>query len=37
MEMHQNGEFIDELKKVGIKSALIDNPDKKAWNGTKLK
>ena len=24
LEMHQNGEFIDELKKVGIRSALLD-------------
>ena len=31
LEMHQNGEFIDELKKVGIRSALLDEPDKKAW------
>lgn len=30
LEMHQNGELIDELKKVGIRSALLDNPDKKA-------
>ena len=30
LEMHQNGEFIDELKKVGIRSALLDEPDKKA-------
>lgn len=29
LEMHQNGEFIDELKKIGIRSALLDNPDKK--------
>jgi monothiol glutaredoxin len=24
LEMHQNGEFIEELKKVGIQSALLD-------------
>lgn len=24
MEMHQNGELIDELKKLGIRSALLD-------------
>lgn len=24
LQMHQNGELIEELKKVGIKSALVD-------------
>ncbi|XP_053697416.1 glutaredoxin-related protein 5, mitochondrial [Sabethes cyaneus] len=27
LQMHQNGELIDELKKVGIKSALVDDGD----------
>ena len=30
IDMHKNGELIDELKKVGIVSALVDNPDKQA-------
>ena len=28
MDMHKNGELIEELKKVGIRSALLDTPDK---------
>ena len=24
LDMHQNGEFIEELKKVGIRSSLLD-------------
>ena len=28
LDMHKNGELIEELKKVGIKSALLDNPPK---------
>lgn len=32
MDMHKSGELIEELKKVGIQSALLDKPDKdKAW------
>lgn len=27
LEMHKNGEFVDELQKVGIKSALLDKKD----------
>lgn len=27
LQMHQNGEFVEELKKVGIKSALVDESD----------
>ncbi|XP_055540417.1 glutaredoxin-related protein 5, mitochondrial [Wyeomyia smithii] len=27
LQMHQNGELIDELKKVGIKSALVEDDD----------
>ncbi|KAJ6630898.1 Glutaredoxin-related protein 5, mitochondrial [Pseudolycoriella hygida] len=27
LQMHQNGELVEELKKVGIKSALIDESD----------
>ncbi|TRY72238.1 hypothetical protein TCAL_14899 [Tigriopus californicus] len=26
LQMHQSGEFIEELEKVGIKSALLDQP-----------
>ena len=26
LQMHQNGELIEELKKVGIHSALLDKP-----------
>ena len=28
MDMHKSGELIEELKKVGIQSALLDKPDK---------
>ena len=28
LDMHKNGELIEELQKVGIRSALLDNPDK---------
>ena len=28
LQMHQNGELIDELKKVGIRSALLDEEKK---------
>lgn len=28
LQMHQNGELVEELKKVGIKSALLDVEDK---------
>ena len=28
LDMHKSGELIEELKKVGIKSALLDNPPK---------
>lgn len=27
LDMHQNGEFIEELKKVGIRSVLLDKKD----------
>lgn len=27
LEMHKNGELIDELQKVGIRSALLDKKD----------
>lgn len=27
LEMHKNGELVDELQKVGIKSALLDKKD----------
>ena len=30
LQMHQNGELIDELNKVGIRSALLDE-EKKEW------
>ena len=26
LDMHKNGELIEELKKVGIRSALLDSP-----------
>lgn len=29
LQMHQNGELIEELKKVGITSALLDNSESK--------
>ena len=29
LEMHQNGELIEELKKIGIRSALLDQPKEK--------
>lgn len=28
LEMHKNGELIEELKKAGIRSALLDEPQK---------
>jgi len=30
LDMHKSGELIDELQKLGIRSALMDDPDKKA-------
>lgn len=30
LEMHKNGELIEELQKVGIKSALLDKKDEKS-------
>lgn len=27
LQMHQNGELVEELKKVGIKSALVEGTD----------
>ncbi|XP_013386478.1 glutaredoxin-related protein 5, mitochondrial-like [Lingula anatina] len=30
IEMHKNGELIEELEKIGIRSDLLDNPDKQA-------
>ena len=30
LDMHKNGELVEELKSVGIRSALLDNPNKKA-------
>ena len=27
LEMHKNGELVEELKNIGIKSALVDNKD----------
>lgn len=27
LQMHQNGEFIEELEKIGIKSALLEKPE----------
>lgn len=32
LQMHQNGELIEELKKVGIKSALLENVPKEDEN-----
>ena len=35
LEMHQNGDLIEELQKVGIRSALLDkveSGDKKDWH-----
>ncbi|XP_056631373.1 glutaredoxin-related protein 5, mitochondrial [Diorhabda sublineata] len=29
LQMHQSGDLIEELKKAGIKSVLLDNPPKK--------
>lgn len=29
LQMHQNGELIEELKKVGITSALLENSESK--------
>lgn len=29
LQMHQNGELVEELKKVGVTSALLDNADHK--------
>ena len=31
LDLHKSGELIDELEKLGIRSALLDTPDKKAW------
>lgn len=32
LQMHQNGELVEELQKVGIKSALVDESDNaKKW------
>lgn len=34
LQMHQNGELVEELKKVGIKSALVDESEEtKKWWG----
>ena len=30
LDMHKNGELIEELKKLGIRSKLLDNPEQKA-------
>lgn len=30
LEMHKNGELVEELQKVGIKSALLDKKDEKS-------
>ncbi|XP_046371384.1 glutaredoxin-related protein 5, mitochondrial-like [Haliotis cracherodii] len=30
LDMHKNGELIEELQKVGIRSQLLDHPDKQA-------
>ena len=30
LDMHKNGELIDELQKLGIRSALLDDPEKTA-------
>ncbi|KAK7502763.1 hypothetical protein BaRGS_00006013 [Batillaria attramentaria] len=30
MDMHKNGELIEELKKVGVRSALLDKPKEQA-------
>ena len=32
MDMHKNGELIEELKKVGIRSALLDKADQESGN-----
>lgn len=29
LQMHQSGDLVDELKKVGIKSALLEAAEKK--------
>lgn len=36
LDMHKNGDLIEELKKVGIRSVLLDSDDsnnKKSWSG----
>ena len=30
LDMHKNGELIDELQKLGIRSKLLDNPEQNA-------
>ncbi|XP_046567128.1 glutaredoxin-related protein 5, mitochondrial-like [Haliotis rubra] len=30
LDMHKNGELIEELQKIGIRSQLLDHPDKQA-------
>lgn len=37
LQMHQNGELIDELKKVGITSALLEKASKDEMEKTKAK
>jgi hypothetical protein len=33
LQMHQNGELIEELRKAGIKSALLDKQQEISKNG----
>ncbi|XP_043498758.1 glutaredoxin-related protein 5, mitochondrial [Polistes fuscatus] len=37
LEMHKNGELVEELKKVGIKSALLEKEDASENEATKSK
>ncbi|KAI4487145.1 PREDICTED: glutaredoxin-related protein 5, mitochondrial [Polistes canadensis] len=37
LEMHKNGELVEELKKVGIKSALLEKEDASQNEATKSK
>ncbi|KAI4477335.1 hypothetical protein M0802_014740 [Mischocyttarus mexicanus] len=37
LEMHKNGELIEELKKIGIKSALLEKEDASQNEATKSK
>lgn len=37
LEMHKNGELVEELKKVGIKSALLEKENNSQSESTKSK